>query len=80
MVVRTYLEAQLWDSQQGFRQQRAAWHTSCRCPIQPTPHDGAWSLPGSIYEAPMHATFADFSKAFDLVNHVHEILWAGFGW
>ena len=26
------------------------------------------------YEAPMHAAFVDFSKAFDFVNH--EVLWA----
>ena len=36
--VRTYLEAQLLDAQQGFRQQRG---TPDALPIQPTAHDGA---------------------------------------
>lgn len=64
--VRTYLEAQLLDAQQGFRQQRG------------TP-DALFSLRRMMelarqYEAPMHAAFVDFSKAFDLVNH--RVLWA----
>ena len=62
--VRTYLEAQLLDAQQGFRQQRG------------TP-DALFSLRRMMelarqYEAPMHAV--DFSKAFDLVNH--RVVWA----
>ena len=64
--VRTYLEAQLLNAQQGFRQQRG------------TP-DALFSLRRMMelaqqYEAPMHAAFVDFSKAFDLVNH--RVLWA----
>ena len=53
--VRTYLETQLLDAQQGFRQQRG------------TP-DALFSLRRMMelarqYEAPMHAAFVDFSKA-----------------
>ena len=62
----TYLEAQLLDAQQGFRQQHG------------TP-DALFSLRRMMelacqYEAPMHAAFVDFSEAFDLVDH--RVLWA----
>ena len=64
--VRTYLEAQLLDAQQGFRQRRG------------TP-DALFSQRRMMelarqYEAPLRAAFVDFSKAFDLVNH--RVLWA----
>ena len=66
VILNRHLEAQLLDAQQGFRQQcgtpDALFNLRCMMEL-------AW-----LYEAPMHAAFVDFSKAFGLVNH--RVLWA----